>query len=295
MNLKVRRCIFFLLLVFPLMGKGQNATYSIIYDSIYPLYSTNDYAKAKSIWNNYLLSYETDPSERLMFMGFALRNNDVDFYRENIVDVIEKYGWNYTYFDTLPSQIERSLLLQQIIEHHLVDWTIEQSKKYYPIWVKNHPDAAYFQNQINAISSMDQAIRRNLPPDEGDSVRKLYNEQLIKSVDDENLHKIIELAKLNNDIFPNNFDHGPAVFSKISMVVWHSLKDPETMQAVWDLILPYVEKSFKAGKISRSLFLTYDKWSYHYHGHQYYGTLGNGIPIKDEDTFLERKKRFKLD
>lgn len=57
---------------------------------------------------------------------------------------------------------------------------------------------------------------------------------------------------------------------------------------VWGLLFPFLEKAYLEGKISDNFFKHYDTYLYQYEGYQYYGTLGDDIPYKDN------KINFKL-
>lgn len=273
---------------------GQNETYKVIYDSVYPLIEKNDYQNAKKTWEKYRLSINADPSEQLLFLSFSLKNNDEKFYKKHIVDLMHLYGWSYKATDTLPENIYKSQLLQEIKQKRLVEWTIKKSNKYYTKWRNQHPYSIYFQDKMNQLVYADQSIRKYSSINSNDSIQNKLLWDLEAQIDNENIEKIIELTKMNNGIIPNNFDNGYGTYFKINFIIWHSLKNPNTIQKTWDLLLPYIEKTYFAGKISYSLFMAYDKWIYQFFGYQYYGTLGENIPVKDSDLLEERKKKYDL-
>lgn len=47
-------------------------------------------------------------------------------------------------------------------------------------------------------------------------------------------------------------------------------------------------------KVTCQFFRMYDYYLNKYEGVQYYGTLGDKIPLKDSETFQERKDRLHL-
>ncbi len=40
--------------------------------------------------------------------------------------------------------------------------------------------------------------------------------------------------------------------------------------------------------------MAYDKWNYQFFGYQYYGTLGENIPVREPETLEERKIKHGL-
>ncbi len=273
---------------------AQNKTYRIIYDSIYPLFGENDYQNAKRIWEKHCLNADTDPSEELLFLNFSLKNDDEKFYKKHIIKLMRLYGWRYMSTDTLPETMNRSELLQGIKQKGLVNWTIKKSNKHYTKWSSQHPYSIYFQEKVNKLVYTDQAIRKYSSKQSNDSIKNKFIWDLETQIDNDNIQQIIELAKMNNGIFPNNFDDGYGTYYKINFIIWHSLKDPNTIQKTWDLLLPYIEKTYFEGKISYTLFMAFDKWNYQFFGYQYYGTLGENIPVKDANSLEERKKKYNL-
>ena len=215
--------LLLLTLIFYSLSFGQNTTYKIIYDSIYPLFGKNDYQNAKRIWEKYCLNVETDPSEQLLFMSFSLKSGDEKFYKKHIIDMMRLYGWRYSAIDTLPETLYRSELFQMIKQKELVDWTIKKSNKYYTKWSVQHPHAIYLQEKINALFDTDQRIRKYSSVQSSDSIKNKFLWDLEAQIDNDNIQRIIELSKINNGVLPNNFDDGYGTYYKINFIIWHSL------------------------------------------------------------------------
>lgn len=270
----------------------QNTSYKIIYDSIYPIMAT-DYPNAKRIWEKYCIGEDVDPAEQVIFLGFSLKNQDVEFYKKRIIPLIRSYGWSYNYSDTLLTATSRSLLLDEIKRNGLTNWTVRKSAKYYQKWAANNPQAVLYTTKINELIYADQAIRKCIPA-ETETVNSELYDAILSEFDYNNLLKIIDLCIANDGLIPNNFDDGVTTYYKINFIIWHNLKDPNTIQKTWNLLLPYIEKTYFAGKISYTLFMAYDKWNYQFFGYQYYGTLGENVPVKDADLLEERRKKYGL-
>ena len=117
---------------------------------------------------------------------------------------------------------------------------------------------------------------------------------MIASVDFENIFKIAELCSLNNNTMLNNFDNGIGVYYKIELIIWHNFRDVNTVEKMHNLLIPYIEKAYFAGKIGPGYFIMYDKWCFSNLGCQYYGSLGKDVTMKDQRSFEKTKLYFKL-
>lgn len=271
---------------------SQNPTYSIIYDSIYPLLES-EYNQAKRIWIKCQEIGEIDPNETLLFLSSSLKNGDVRFYKKSIVKLMKEYGWNYTYLDTLDEKIIRSKLLQEIKNNGLTTWTLKKSKKHHYKWRIAHPLSIMFQDKIRSIIYTDQIITRFVPNEIITIESELIN-KMISEIDYENIQEIVHMCNLNDGYLPNHFDNGIGTYSKIMLIIWHNLKTPENIDKTWKALYPYIEKTYLSGKISYTIFMAYDQWYYSIYGKQYYGTLGKAIEIEEKETFIDRKNKLGL-
>lgn len=271
---------------------GQNETYRIIIDSIYPVY--DNYPKAKKLWFKYYDDTDTDPSETLLFLGKALENGDINFYKKQIKSLMQDYGWTYTYNDTLDNTINKSKLLRYIKSLNLIEWTIRKSDKYSCRPKMKHPLTKSFIEIVNSMLYLDQEITRLVPNNSIDSISMDCRNKFISEIDFNNIKKIIDLCKQNDGLIPNNFDNGIGTYYKLQIIIWHNLKTERNFQKSWDLLLPYIEKTYFAGKIGFTIFMLYDKCCYQHYGYQYYGTLGKEAQIKDKETYKDRKERYRL-
>lgn len=278
------------LIFFALHLHSQNNSYSLLNDSIYPRLDTS-YNEAKILLLDNMKTI--DPSELLLILDNVLVKGDTNTYKTIITYIIKEYGWNYLYIDTLDAISANNSLLREIRNNNLEEWTYNVSQEYYPHWVSKNILSLRFQKKISAILHSDQEIRRYLPNDTNNiCFDKLYNS--LTRLDYQHILEIVELCKVNNNLMLNNYDNGVGIYYNIQMVIWHNMKERENFHKTWDILLPYIENAYWAGKISNDIFKIYDTWSSFHYGYQFYGTLKESIEIKDKENYQKRKDKYKL-
>lgn len=277
-----RVTLIVIFLTLSLFGISQNPSFRIIFEEIYPIIST-DYFKAKQMLIDVEKKYEIDPAEKLLFLYESLRQNDTSYFKSEMKGLMENNGYRY-------SKRERSLddnLTILINEKNLEDWMFTQSDSLYPIWVKNNPRAFEIRRKIDAMIILDQT--RGYFYDM-DSTCGSYSE--LEKLDYSNFIDLISLAD-KNGILPNHIDHGVGTYYTWEIILLHNLKTDHFFEN-WERILPYIEKTYFAGKIGDDLFRLCDQWMVRLFGYQYYG-FENGVPIKDEEHLAERRKKYRFD
>lgn len=258
-----RAVVILITLYFSLSAlKSQNRFYTVMYDSIYPLIDSNSYTKAKKIWQRVNKEESlVDPSEELIFLGFALQNHDIQLYKQSVVGLIS-YGWQYTYEDTLNEKLARSNLLQEIKRNELVDWTVAQSAHYFPKWKDKNLESLRFKQIVDSLIQEDQLSRYGLM--QFSKTKRDSLENLIAVADFNNLKRIADLCEQNDSILLNNFDNGVGIYFKVSFIFWHNLKSPSNYQKAYDLLKPFAQKAYMQGKINGNFFKAYEKWKTHH-------------------------------
>ncbi|WP_066755535.1 hypothetical protein [Crocinitomix algicola] len=281
-------------ILFSLYSYTQNQSYKIIYEEIYPKLNS-DYQSAKEEWLKMEAQYDSiDPAEQVLMSGYALMNNDITFFKRRIIPLMKYYGWNYSQeLDTMYSVVERSMLKRMIQEKNLITWVSKKSNKHYSKWKTNAPLYSLYRNKVDQIVFSDQEVIRLFNEDTTLTDNCVFLDSLISTVHFYHIEEIIKLCKLNNGLLLNNFDNGIGIYNKLSFIIWHNLKIEVNFQKTWDALLPFIEKAYFQNKISYTLFMAYDKWSLYHYGNQYYGTI-NGKDIREEVTFPERKKKYRL-
>lgn len=282
---------------------SQNKSYQLFSDSILPL-SESDYQLSKSLFQKLRKEYQFDPGLINGFLMISLENNDVKFFKKEIVKQIKTYGYYYDYSDTSGKALDNSLNLL-IKEHQLPSWLAKKSQKYYPIWLKHHPIAIEIEKQLSSAMLIDQFIRYNSDfylsqkfkyEIIADSIK--YNEykKLIyenyNKVDLQNIYTIRELYRLNGNYAINNFDNG-LVNEIVDFIIFHNLKEGN-LDVPFQILFPFIEQAYLDGKINDKNFRTYDFYLNKHKGYQYYGTLGEEVPFENKEKSMEVIKRLNL-
>lgn len=275
--MKIATLILFLSL--NIFCNAQNPSFRIIFENIYPIIST-DYTRAKQMFIDLEKNHIIDPAEKLLFLYESLRNDDISYFKSEIKGLMENSGYRY-------SKIERSFddnLTLLINEKGLEEWIFSQSDSLYPIWVKNNPRAFEIRKKIDELIIRDQM--RGFVYYQ-DSACNLGQE--LKKLDLSNFYDLMSLVD-KNGILPNHIDHGLGTYYTWQIILLHNLYS-DRFYEIWERILPYIEKTYFAGKIGDDLFRLYDQCMARQFGYQYYGFEKN-IPIKDEEHLAERKRKY---
>ena len=282
---------------------AQNPSYKLFNDEIFPI-AEKDYQKAKAIYEIYQKKYNFDPSYIYNFLDYSLKNKDLKFFKKEITSLIKNYGFSYSSEDTLKSKFESSFY-EGIYENQLHLWLMKTSQKYYPIWLKKHPLAIEYEKLLTSLMAKDQMIRgltslyyfpslKNKFIDTNQYTKyKSKIDSVYHYIDIENIRKIAYSCFKNNKKYISNFDHFN-FGNTVDFIVFHNLKERVYLDETWERLHTFFEQAYLDGYESGRFFHTYDYYLNKYRGVQYYGTLGENIPLKDPETFKERKERLKL-
>lgn len=283
------------------IGICQNKSYQIYEDSIYPSVE-KDYQKAKNSYLKYDQKYQFDPIYTLSFLEFALKNDDIAYFKKEIRKLIKLYGYSYSLIDTSGISMENPLN-QQIHSKKMYYWLALKSKKNHHKWVRKNPNAAFQGVLLNTLFTKDQLTRKisfDFFPvmKEMDSIcyANFVNvyDSLLTAIDANNIISLQNACIKNDNYLLNNFDNGYLSSRIVGLIISHNLKRGKYLNETWERLYPFVEQAYIDGKISDILFHEYDFNLNKHYGYQYYGTLGNETPIKDMETFDDRKKRLSL-
>jgi len=281
-----------ILTLFTSYSNGQNPSFSIIFDSIYPLIQSGDYTQAKEHWIKAEKEYPIDQQEKYLFLLNSLRNDDVSFFKKEMLRLIKESGYNLSALDTAYKYGDQACDLYR--EKGVLNWVVEKSEKYYPKWMQKNPIAYRVHETSEYFLSRDQNFIKLAIPvcDSSDSCMDKRNQHYEKIA----IMEASELATFIIDLgtVPNNIDHGVDVYYPLLIVLHHICECSEkSMNYAWNLLKPHFEKAYLQGKIDNSVFYIYDEASYLHTGYQYYGMYGDA-PVKDEDEYREVKERLKL-
>ena len=279
-----KRFILFLIFISNLspFATSQNPINQFYIDSIQKKLKEN-YAETK----NYFLKNKNNlnPNCYITFLSTSLDKKDISSYKIIFKKFVRDFGYTLDVIDTLyPNNF-----IYNVKHKNLLKWSMDISKKYHLLWLKNH----YVENQINIelikLSQTDQNIRNlkilRCQPD-SNCFLKAWD------LDDfSNIKKIKELCKITNR-FPNPYDFGIDA-QKAELIIVHNLKNRDTYKQTWTALGSYIEAAYRDGKLNSTLFLIYDQSLIMFENTQYYGTAKNHPSINDPDI-SKRAKDYKL-
>lgn len=278
------RALLVSLLLMSNLGISQNNSFRIIFDSINPIVSDN-YPKAKRIMRSLERKYQVDPAEKLNFLYVSLENNDIHYFKREIKKMLKYHGFKFSKHDKSRNSFQNSFV-ELVNSKQLGDWLCEKSDKYYPRWIKNHPEAFEIKRKIDELFIKDQ-MRVDIYIQDSLCSQIILGQ--INAIDKNNLKSLLQLCD-SKGILPNHIDHGVGTYYPWQTILLHNMKSDDFFE-VWEEILPYIEKTYFAGKIGDDLFRLYDQMLHQFFGYQFFGFEKNA-PIKDPEHLIERKRKY---
>jgi len=136
---------------------AQNKSYSLFLDSINPI-AEKDYEQSKQLYLKYEKVYKYDPFDVKHYLEYALINQDLDFFKKEILKIIKNYGFRYSYADTSLIKFDDSFY-EQIYINNLHHWLEKKSRKYYSKWLAKHPLAIENEKLVSHMMAKDQLVR----------------------------------------------------------------------------------------------------------------------------------------
>ncbi len=231
------------------------------------------YKEVKSSEDRILL-----PDHTLYFSYFLLKNQHIETFKGEIIDLMKNHGYFYTFNDTI-IQNRFYYINQLVYENNLQNWMIEQSLIYHPQWIQNNYFSYSVSNVIKQLKNKSEVINNNelINPNS-------WNQHF------ELIVKIVEIAKMNNNTLPNQLDLGISM-GELDLLIEKALAFPSKINITWEFILPYIDKAYFEGKIGSNLYQIYDIYLYNHSGSQYYGFIPNA-PYIEEYTLFKRKEKY---
>lgn len=283
--------LIIVLLISHFKALSQKKPYFFIYENLDSLVSVNGYEHTKQLIQSYDKKFTVYPDEVLRFLDYSLDNEDVIYYKTCIKSFSKKYGYILSKNDTIDLKyMGDGTFVKKIEKNGLIDWTMETTQKNYKKWISNNPDVININRKLYALEQKDQYLR--IITASFMHLDSAYYAKELENGDYDNLLSLLQIYKENDSIIPNSFDNG-VKHPQAWLVIWHNIKNPNQFNTTWALLMPYIEKTYFAGKIGVYYFQVIDYWMNEFYGEQYYGTLKN-VPIRDIEHFEERKKKYKL-
>jgi hypothetical protein len=288
---RLQKIVSLVFLVISVNVHGQNHSYTILYDQVYPLIF-QDYVAGKNMYLDLSKSASIDPSERLQFAALALTEGDVEFYKTEVKDLIRYSGYFFTYEDTLKSPA----MTEKLKAYNLLEWLVTETNTNYPLWIKENTEAYFIQSKLLSMAEVNKTrtYYYNLIDyceSKNDSLGKAEVLTYLRDLDFNQLYTLILFSKTHG--LPTNFDAGFSSYYIFQQILINNAYDLFNFKRTWHHIFPHLEKAYFDGKISNSFLKIYDKALQQHFGHQYYGTI-EGVEITDPDGLAERRKKFGL-
>lgn len=283
---------------------AQLGSHDVFNTKVYQL-ADEDYHTALSNYNELRRDFEFDPSDRYYFLEKVLLNKDLKHYKKIVKVLIRNYGFEYNQFDTLNAG-RIDLVKDLIVKEGMAKWTLKQSKRLHPKWVRKHADATYYYDEMARIHTRDQLIRRSTSflwkglmdyPETIDSVTRsnLMDQQieLADKIDLENIIRIQNLCVRNAFRLPSDFDTAWGCSGLITFVLFHNFKEKKNGGEAFERLYPYIEVAFLEGRINSYSLELYDNFLFEQEGIQYYGTRGKEVNFKDTGELDDRVLRIR--
>lgn len=270
-------------------------------DSASNLMEIGKYKEGLAVWEFTSKNFVVDPRKKSMMLNQMWANNDTVSFKQTFKELISENGaqiddyngWSfYTAFTS---------------NKNLVNWYNNVYEINHPKFLKENSEILYLIQKIKDFQFIDQQICIG-------QINKFKRDNSVDSILDKNLNQLsermamavfLDLIKICEKLkyLPNSIDQKhPDITGIINLILLHNTKIAYKVDEKWKMIMPYLEKAVNDGKYRpMDLLWHYDNSMYWNYGYQYYGTLfphnvghNNKIPIKDEATVNERRKKYGL-
>ncbi len=292
----------FLLLIISVVT-SQNQTDILLTQQIPKLLSTNtseDYFLAKDLLLNLEKESGAWPEEKLRLLSVSYRIGDSDFFKEELLSLIEHYGYDILQLNN------RSSYYWALTSGELSSWFNTNYPLYRALWLEKNLEKMPYIKALNDLYIKDQTLgsfgaiitSQNF---EDEKTTKKLDSILIEQTKD----NFIELLDIYSEIgtYPSAKTFALPQ-SPFFLVEIHALKTPSISLDCLKQIYPYYEKAYLNNEITYLAFKDYDAQMLYSSGKQYFGTLKehevpesfldeNGkIPVDDEIHLKERRAKL---
>ncbi len=301
------KAYFFFLSLFALtVATSQTQTDIIFTQQIPKLLLTNssaDYFRAKELLSNLEKEDGEWPEQKLQLLSPSYTNGDLDFFKEELLNLVENYG-----FDIL--QLNNRLNYYEALANgELSAWF----KKNYPQlrakWLENNLEKLPYIKSLNDLYFKDQTLADFLNTINSQNFEDEKVQQLLNAIFlDETKNNFSELLNIYTQIGKYPSAKSFAIpQSPYFLVEMHALKTPSISFECLEQIYPYYEKAYLNNEITYLVFRDFDTQLIFSTGKQYFGTVKesevpqsfldkNGkIPVIDVDHLIKRRAKLGWD
>lgn len=287
MNVTRSFLVFFLLTFFNCFS--QNYRDRVIHETVYPSLANGlvsrttkeDYEKAKAAILKLEADYGYEADLKLRLIDCSYHHKDLDFFKEQLTILVEKYGFNMAYMRGSESYFE------DLQKGELLAWFKPMFIKNHSIWLENNFEKQIDQRKLNEVELRNQIVNS--------FAMKIRDES---DLDDKTKKNISD--KLNDFFFTNitdvykicrKFNAYPAgkSFGLIQNGFYgafvRNLYSSDNIERTWLLFEPYLKDSYQKNDVDYIHFKNYDVYNYLFKGHQKYGL----ITIDDVPEYMRTK------
>ncbi|MBF8150186.1 hypothetical protein ITJ86_09775 [Winogradskyella sp. F6397] len=294
-----------LLFINVLVCFGQNERDIVIHDSIYPiLYQADKYPQVKKMVLNLEKQYGFEPELKHTLVNQSYKNNDIEFFKNEIAILVKEYGFQLIYLDGNESYYDA------IVSGELSEWFKDMFLTNHFIWLKNNFEKQIDLKKLNELKTKDQIVNRfaiKLRTEIAlDSLQMVAHSKLINNFFFENISDLNQIT-----VKYQNYPTGKTfalVQNSFGVTEFHNMQVKENLKRFWVLFYPYYKKAYLNNEISYIYFKNYDNWSFVNFKTQRFGLLAiesvpelfnkDGLteaPIEDLDFYKRIKTEFNWD
>ncbi|MCM1042212.1 MAG: hypothetical protein NC396_07290 [Bacteroides sp.] len=270
--------IIFGLIVSGLANAQPNRLFYVCDSLISDYYGCKDYKAFKAAWG--MLPMEGIPLQsHQYFLQIALANADTAIGK-TISLLIERYGFDIAQERQLSAGIKDSSKNIFFCKRYDSEWD-----SLFSVWQRNNAGMMDFRREVTQFQAKERIVYPKYMQSEKDS--------LLKPSIDSLFDRFLVICQHQNAL-PNVERNGYG--QDISIPLLHILSVSGTLlQDRWNKIYPFVLNAFLAGEISNSYFFLYDRLLHRQYGKQFFGGMGNDVPVIDNADRNERKRQYLID
>ncbi|MCM1531547.1 MAG: hypothetical protein NC048_03280 [Bacteroides sp.] len=266
------------LLISGLANALPNRLFYVCDSLISDYYNNKDYQEFKAAWGR--LPKEGIPLQSHQgFLLIALANADTTIGK-TISLLVEKYGFDIAQERQSSAGTKDSSQNIFFCKRYDSEWD-----SLFGVWQRNNAGMMDFRREVTQFQAKERIVYPKYMQSEEDS--------LLKPSIDSLFDRFLAICQHQNAL-PNVERNGYG--QDISIPLFHILSvSGPLLQERWNKIYPSVLNAFHAGEISNSYFFLYDRLLYRQCGKQFFGGMGNDVPIIDNADRNERKRQYLID
>ncbi|WP_072784269.1 hypothetical protein [Flavobacterium haoranii] len=237
--------------------------------------------------------YEPEFKYKLIDKSFLFE--DFDFFKEELSILVKNYGFQVTFMN------ENESYYNSIMFGKLSKWFKKMYLKNHLYWLKHNFEKQLDIKTLNELPVKDQVIAKYSADLQNqlnlDSIQKNKFIEITANYYFKNIDDLLYISKKYDEL-PSTYNLG--LVQNYRTVLIHNFR--ENTNKTWNLLFPYIKKSYMKNQITNVIFQDFDFYCYLKNGFQKFNSFkinqippsfrknGNEIPIEDKE-FLESFKK----